>query len=517
MLLSGYYEMVLETMLVEIEEQHNSTVSTSQAKDLFFGAMLAWGPISALVERIRLLQWRHVDQLPLFDNISDDEEGQQVFSRTGQLALDLYLRRHQRAMDHSLDNPSFMIDLLSGQVGSNTMTQRQAMIDSAMEYAAEYTLPEGIVVLSHSPDSLFDMVKMASRLVPRMTLMYAAQNSSLDAASSKSGSVGSLLSKKQWSSAQMNIVTEALAELSFMRGEYLDALRLFMILAVNRSGPRLDEKALKLVQGGANANGVGGQNHRPLHNEHEFVLAMIEHHNLFSCLLDQAFLPVIGVNARPKSRNVARETSNEVHAARALSPIVALIHLVGLDFASSFLLEHCVASDGTAEHHGAQNIVVHGAEANLPLQAVAAQLSGRPKLLHWYLHQIFLHRPEVYVDLSHMAVPSKEVLDLHRTHFELHVKYYVKDSALSDQDAPLFATIRSKIVESPLMAFLRVSLRCFCCALSQSANHHLTPRHQRTLFLLLLDGHAFWRSEAPICQKVHRTASKRRLCGSCRN
>jgi hypothetical protein len=82
---------------------------------------------------------------------------------------------------------------------------------------------------------------------------------------------------------------------------------------------------------------------------------------------------------------------------------------------------------------------------------VASQLSGRPKLLYWYLQQVFLHRPELYVGVSHtMAVPPKQILDLHRSHLELHVKYHLDDSSATS------TTPTGTARQSLLMDFLRV-------------------------------------------------------------
>jgi len=407
MLFSTFYEMVLMKMLVEIEAQKGDSV-IEQAKDIFLQAMLAWGPISAITERIRLMRWRHSNK-----------------SACRRLAIDMYRRRHQKAMGVALEDDDHLVHLLSGEITPESVKRTKIMVDAGIDYANEHVWSKESTGRAFSPDSLFDMVNLASKLVPRMTLMYATK------------------SDLSWNPTSMNVVTEALAELSFMRGEYIDSLRLYLLLSANSAAPRLDEKALKSVQKGSTHTYRKSLANHP----HEFVLAMIEHHNLFSALLDASFLPVIGVRV-----GSTKPASNDVHAARALSPLVALIHLVGLDLASQYLIEHCVSSDGSSLDRGP----IHGAQANLPLQMVAMQLSGRPKLLFWYLHQIFLHRPEVYVDLSHMAVPPKEILDLHRSHFDLHVKYHLKDGASRPTLIPSTAVIK-KEAESPLLTFFEGS------------------------------------------------------------
>jgi len=447
---STFYELMLEKMCVEVEGLFRNAASVSedtvstQAKELYLTALLAWGPTSAIRERIRLIRWRHPG------TALEKGKRSNAYLSCEQLAWELYRRKHQSASDKAAEEEHILIDILSGgkdgEVVRDTSPKDQRFIAAGLEYASTGKWSNEEAGLPYSLDSLYNMARVASRLVPRLTMLEPPCDGELPKGE-----------EVVRSGRAVNIAAEALAELHFMRGEYDEALKLYLIKGANNQS-KLDNEALlaaqkKLSKKSFSDAGTVGELRR-----FEFVLAMIEHHNLFSCLLDGNFLHVIGVktNSSRKSRD-PQVPSGEVPASHALSPIVALIHLVGLELASTFLVENCVNADSTTSYE----LLHNAAHANLPLYDVASQLSGRPKLLYWYLQQIFLQRPEIYVGLSHMAVPPKEILDLHRSHLELHVKYH-------DLKPPPSSSASScgKAGDTPLMEFLRVSgvlMTPLCC------------------------------------------------------
>eukprot|EP00590_Aulacoseira_subarctica_P000500 CAMPEP_0172435362 /NCGR_PEP_ID=MMETSP1064-20121228/71133_1 /TAXON_ID=202472 /ORGANISM="Aulacoseira subarctica , Strain CCAP 1002/5" /LENGTH=416 /DNA_ID=CAMNT_0013183667 /DNA_START=832 /DNA_END=2083 /DNA_ORIENTATION=+ len=247
--------------------------------------------------------------------------------------------------------------------------------------------------------------------------------------------------ERDWSESAANGASEALAELCFMRGEFAEALQLYLVIGSNR--PKLDSHALLLatrnVRSKITSQYEDVANHPQRFN---FLLAMIEQRNLYYCLLDSNFLAVVGVKSISSKKTKTSHVVSDEPSSSCLSPLVALIHLVGLKAASSFLVENCSVNE----------VIHNAAYANLPLYEVASQLSERPKLLFWYLQQVLLHRPEFYVGMSHMTVPPKEILDLHRIHLELHVKYHLDDPATSSKMSADTAE------QSLLMDFLRATI-----------------------------------------------------------
>ena len=184
-------------------------------------------------------------------------------------------------------------------------------------------------------------------------------------------------------------------------------------------------------------------------SQYGFVLAMIEHQHLHQCLLDESFLA--------SSVNDERE--------KMPTPVVALIQLIGLDDAGDFLVEHCVPPPVTKSSlplspQARSSIVAktqdkQSGNESLPINVVANQLRPHPKLLHWYLHEIFTKRPEMYVKFPRTAVPPRSVTELHRLHLELYIEYTDKrDSAEALSGTEAYNLDR---MTTPLLSFLKVS------------------------------------------------------------
>ena len=138
-------------------------------------------------------------------------------------------------------------------------------------------------------------------------------------------------------------------------------------------------------------------------------------------------------------------------------PIVALIMLVGLSKAGSFLMD-CLSppdtktdSDGEMENTNASN------DSNLPLDAIATQLASRPKLLYWFLFQVFTKRPDMYVKFPTTSVPPLIITNLHRTQFSLFLDY-ANESEGEVISEPMISTSVTIDSVSPFMSFLRATI-----------------------------------------------------------
>jgi hypothetical protein len=174
--------------------------------------------------------------------------------------------------------------------------------------------------------------------------------------------------------------------------------------------------------------------------------------------------------------------------------VVALVQLIGLDEAGDFLVEHCVPPPVTdsslplSPQARSSSVVKtqdkQSGNESLPINVVADQLRPHPKLLHWYLHEIFTKKPEMYVKFPRTAVPPRSVTELHRLHLELYVQYTDKrDSAEALSGTEAYNLDR---MTTPLLSFLKVSiismhgvalLQSFSKELYSNDLHHVCRPH----------------------------------------
>ena len=421
-------------MFVEIEDlckRTNSLEKTviSQSTSLFMTALLAWGPTSAIRERMRLMRWQSPEVIAGTARSPDSHYAYE------QLAWELYRRKHQSATFKPAEADKILLDVLSVAKDRNALPESPPknphFIAAGIEYASASKWSNEEVGLPYSLDSLYNMSRVASRLARRVSMIVPAPKEEYF-----------MDEVRDWSESAANGASEALAELCFMRGEYAEALQLYLVIGANR--PKLDSHALLLATRNVRSK-ITSQNEDVVNHPQRFnfLLAMIEQRNLYHCLLDSNFLAVVGVKSSSSKKTKTSPVVSGEPSSSWLSPLVALIHLVGLKMASSFLVENCSVNE----------VIHNAAYASLPLYEVASQLSERPKLLFWYLQQVLLHRPEFYVGMSNMTVPPKEILDLHRTHLELHVKYHIHEPATS------FKMSADTAEQSLLMDFLGVRKR----------------------------------------------------------
>uniref|UniRef100_A0A7S4I3E7 Vps41 beta-propeller domain-containing protein n=1 Tax=Odontella aurita TaxID=265563 RepID=A0A7S4I3E7_9STRA len=425
---ASLYEMALDKMFSDVEtmtkESKDDTqrkdidmpiASPEDAKELFLNALRAWGPISSLRERIKLQKlYGKKDLGHTVDNTSN-----RALERA---EMDLYARMHQSASGY------LNAELVAG--GSREASSFNAP-RKKLDSANVVNQPTGVTY-----DALFSIRNVALCLHSHVST--AAPEDNTDEPSGTSNIIS-------------DIALEGMAELEFMMGHYEESLRLLLTIGARDSNAdfsQLEEDALSSIYGNARPRRAGASDGMNIHRSHH-VLAMIESHHIHSCLLDEAFLSHQDLTGAAEST-----PGKEVSDGRTRSPILALILLVGLDLSSHFLVEHTVLprADRSPSHNRPIRL-----GAILPINMVSNQLRSRPILLHWYLHQIFVNKPEVYVKFPNTAVPPRSITDLHRSHLELHIKY-ADDTVYKDRSLADIPAYDKEEAETPLMSFLKAAL-----------------------------------------------------------
>jgi hypothetical protein len=225
-----------------------------------------------------------------------------------------------------------------------------------------------------------------------------------------------------------------------MKGSRDDALRYYLLIGTHHSTKRLDEIEDEAVRSVMTFN-KAPTDPKPRESYYVHVLSIIEHHHLHQCLLDPNFV------------------SKDDKA----PPLLALLQLVGVEYLGKFLIDNCVLPQN-------QFMLDHGCNDNhetfvdktggerrgtLPLDLVATQLDGRPKLLHWYLDLVFRHKPDIYVNFPTTANPPESITKLHRKHVDLYIKFSgdKRDSAKAMEGIEPY---RVTDASTPLLSFLKV-------------------------------------------------------------
>lgn len=353
------YEMVLEKMFIEIEGIPFDDPMAYQVKDAYLAALLAWGPTATLKERLKLLRWRNAGRR--FLSLEETE-------------IDMYRRFHQSA---------------ASSVGDEENRQRRTIA-----FAMEQLEP-------HELDSLYVIENVATRLASRLDV----GESGSDVESWSSKTIGKLAA------------LEAVAELSLCKCEYAEALRLYLINGFY-CRPKLDDEAIKVVNT-SSCDMIKNADEEDIDFEPDpyyHVVAMIEEHGLHGICLEEELYKVSSGKKKTSPALSAAAALSEATSSEGFTPIIALIQLVGLEMAGKFLVENCT-------HPTTSDFMAGATGAPLPLDRVAEQLKVRPKLLHWYLHQVFLNFPDNYTSFPHTTVPPIGIAALHKKHLEFYVKY----------------------------------------------------------------------------------------------
>ena len=294
-----------------------------------------------------------------------------------------------------------------------------------------------------SKDSLFDVDHLIIRFSMRLQL-----NSIDDGGRSpdydRSSSV--ILGNMRANSA---VLVESLAELEIMRERYDRALGYYLAIGSRYMGDSLsllEESAVRSVNTFhqspttvSTALSIKDPQIDVETDKYEHVLSLIELHQLYYILLKRNYFFV------------------DFNDAAIESPIISLIRLVGLKRAGRFLMESCSPPEDVSVDVKENTLIskdrTTNNSANLPLDLLANQLKSTPKFLYWFLFQIFIHKPDIYVKFPTTAVPPLAITDLHRIQFSLFVDYADGNEADLSIDSSAFLSADS---ETPFMSFLKV-------------------------------------------------------------
>jgi hypothetical protein len=227
------------------------------------------------------------------------------------------------------------------------------------------------------------------------------------------------------------------AELEMMRERFDRALGYFLSIGssfMTESLPLLEETAVLTVNHSREKLALA----EVTGSKYDHVLSLIEMHRLQYILL---------------SRNYSFVDKSE---GSTEPPIVALIMLVGLSKAGSFLIDCLSLPDTRLDADGVES-TTESNDSNLPLDAIATQLASRPKLLYWFLFQVFTKRPDMYVKFPTTSVPPLTITNLHRTQFSLFLDY-ANESEGEVISEPMVSTSVTIDSDTPFMSFLRATI-----------------------------------------------------------
>lgn len=236
------------------------------------------------------------------------------------------------------------------------------------------------------------------------------------------------------------VALDAMAMLCLMSDQYDDALRYYLKIAAMHSTTSLGELEQMAVM--HINNDVPLVNAPTIRTKYSYLLHFIEQHHLYQNLLDKTHR----------------------HGPLSIPPIIALMRLVGLDLMGEFLIEHCVPPQvktfsvlSKHEENDCHSKTPGGQRrGTLPVDLVAEQIGGNPKLLLWYLHLVFVRKPEVYVKFPNTANPPQEITNLHKKQLDLYVAFAEQNRDSADVLAGM-EPYRVMEKSTPLLSFLKVS------------------------------------------------------------
>lgn len=344
--------------------------------------------------------------------------------------VDLY--RYQRDYNSSPSTSTMLRAVEKGLRGRREQTAASYLLPTFR--SAEQPSVEALNEISGSgevSDSLYSVDEMLSYLRSG----DARRSESVDIkVSDMAGTIG-------MTDKGSSIALDAVAKLDMMKGRFDDALRALLEIGVTNSHLTLEDVERSALSAFSSSKKASKSKAT---NNHVFVLLVIEKYHLHQCLLDPKFL---------------RE-------ALSTSPLFALVRLVGLERLGDFLIEHCVAPQGENTPHSLSQVYTPHSQSDktngerrgtLPLDLVAEQLEANQKLLYWYLHLVFVNRPELYVKFPNTANPPRNIVNLHRKAVSLYIKFA---GANRDSAALLESTEAYRAIETttPFLAFLRVGI-----------------------------------------------------------
>ena len=247
--------------------------------------------------------------------------------------------------------------------------------------------------IDSSEDSLFDVDNLISRLAAKLQLNDPDNGRNLADHDTSSNIVVVGNMKGNYA-----VIIESMAELKLMREHFDRALGYYLAIGSHSMADSLssiEQTALQSVnsfcQTVAVTTGISQATSNSIKYSH--VLALIELHQLSHILLKRNYF-----------------FSNEKDDLAVESPIVALIMIVGLSRAGRFLMDNCSPPEGTVTPISSEE--KGSSSSNLPFDMLAKQLTSQPKLLYWFLFQVFLHKPDMYVKFPTTTVPPLAIIDL---------------------------------------------------------------------------------------------------------
>jgi len=405
------YAEALRKMLVEVEDMKKPADAPEtmirlgkEAERHFLNTLIAWGTTKTLEEHIKLYEYQ--------SSLDGNFEGML------HLATESLTRRNEQTAVGYLALSSRR-DSVPAEIGGQF--PRRALVSDAM-------------------DSLYKIDDMIATVGRRIAIVkVAVGDNSFDEDSSN------VIASDRMDS---RVALESLAKLYMMKGNHDEALKFYLILGAVHASATLEEmedKALEIVNTDAE---ISSTTSTETVSPYAFIIHLIENHHLHQFLLESDFLP---------------ETLNT-------SPICALIRLVGLPLMADFLLGHCTAPEKNSREATSNTSslnYVSGSQAcrtrgerrgTLPLDLVVNQLSGSPKLFHWYLHLVFTRRPEVYVKFANTANPPTVIVNLHKKHLDLYIKYAGsnRDSAQALRGIEAYRVAGKS---TPLLSFVKTILQ----------------------------------------------------------
>ena len=419
---SFVFEMTLEKMLEETlfncnghdddttedrPQEGEENIVGEKMIDLFLETMRSWGPTSALRRRIQL--HRHTQ---------NQQWGLQL---SGSSVVAPLIQQAEKDLHRRISQTAF------GILANAHHSSSPGQSSSIRQY------------IDSSKDSLFDVGHMIVRLSERLQPSDTDDKESL-AINDMSSNV--VIGTTTDNSA---VIVESMAELELMRERLDRALGYYLAIGSHfmlESLPLLEETAVRSVNSFNQSNATSTQQVKEMNNNSKYshILSMIELHQLSHILLKRTFF-----------------FSSEKDDATAQSPIVALIMLVGLSRAGRFLMENCSPPEGVRSTGAGDDDEFAFSGSNLPIDLVAKQLESRPKLLYWFLFQVFIHKPDMYVRFPTTAVPPAAITKLHRLQFNLFLDYAVeKRKHKKDTTSPAALLVDD---DTPFMSFLRVRVQ----------------------------------------------------------
>jgi hypothetical protein len=419
------FEMCLEKMIGDVLSNYNGGDRDTSAgyyrqyeeqligekmADLFLDTLRSWGTTSALRRRMQLHRYF----------VQNQQWGLQWRSAAEESIASQFSQQSEKILQRRFSQTAF------GVLASAHIHPMRQCIDS-------------------SRDSLFDVDNLLARLATRLQL--SDNENMVDSSTSSNVMLSS-------AKAKCAVLVESMAELEIMRERFDRALGYYLALGSQLKDTtltNLEESAVRSV----NSFGEDSINHpaegQGVHLGNEkycFVLSLIELHQLSQFLLKRNYF-----------------FDNEDADTVSVSPVVALIMLVGLARGGRFLVENCSLPE-ESELDNDEEAALDG--SNLPLDCVANQLKPWPKLLYWFLFHIFVNKADMYVNFPTTAVPPPAIIDLHRAQFALFVEYAAENDVQPSDNKPTPTTLMN-CPDTPFMTFLRVRKFVLECMISYNS------------------------------------------------